>query len=331
VLRRGVLLAVVFWVCAVGVDSADARSETAHVVPAWLVPNTIAFWDAADGLIGTGFRYCSVGACRGGGAISVTRDGGNASRVVLRTAGPVSWLSVAPGGYAWAVVDRCHATNGCAPSRMLRSRDGGRTWQPLPTAVRNPSFADRDDGVGLRGGACEPAGCVDAGLVSTSDGGRTWHRLASPCRGEEQGLSLVSATHGWLLCASEPGAGNQGKAIYRSDDGFRTWKRLLSLEIGGKPSGGLASYGYALGLAFAPNGAGVLWESRGTLYVTLDSGKEWSPLTEVARPEVDFGSSASVVGGRAFALLSQGDSRYRLVATTRGYGQWRTIRVWSFR
>jgi photosystem II stability/assembly factor-like uncharacterized protein len=126
-----------------------------------------------------------------------------------------------------------------------------------------------------------------------------------------------------------PGAGNQGKAIYRTIDGGRNWQRLLSLEIGGRPARGIPSSGYALGIAFAPNGAGLIWESRGTLYLTLDGGRRWRPQARVARPELDFGSSASVVRGRAFALLTRDSTYYRLVATTRGYRQWRTLRVWK--
>jgi photosystem II stability/assembly factor-like uncharacterized protein len=80
---------------------------------------------------------------------------------------------------------------------------------------------------------------------------------------------------------------------------------------------------------FAPNGAGLIWESRGTLYLTLDGGRRWQPQARVAQPELDFGSSASVVPGRAFALLNRGSTVYRLVATTRGYRKWRTLRVWN--
>jgi photosystem II stability/assembly factor-like uncharacterized protein len=157
VLRRAVVLTGVFCVCLPGVVSASARATTGRSVPAWLVPNTIAFWDESSGLIGSGFRYCSVGVCRRG-AISLTRDGGKTSSVVLRTAGPVSWLSVAPGGYAWAVVDRCGAIDGCAPAAMLRSRDAGRSWQPLPQLVRHPSFADRDHESGCAAVPASPQG-----------------------------------------------------------------------------------------------------------------------------------------------------------------------------
>jgi photosystem II stability/assembly factor-like uncharacterized protein len=331
VLRRVVALAGVICACAVGVVSAGVtwRDTSGSSVPSALVPNAIAFWDADHGLVGTGFRYCEVGRC-GGGTISETTDGGRTSRVRVRTAGPVSWLSVAPGGSAWAVVDHCSATRGCLPTRFFRTSDGGRTWQRLPRLVLRPSFADRLHGFALAGGSCEPAWCLGAKLLATADGGGTWHRLVSPCRGDMQDVSAVRVSRAWLLCASQPGAGNQGKAIYRTSNGGRTWQRLLALQIGKKSAGGISWYGYALGISFAPGGVGLLWESRGTLYLTRDGGRQWKPLPAVARPEVAFGSSASVVTGKAFALLYWGNHSYRLIATTHGYRDWHTVRTWRY-
>jgi photosystem II stability/assembly factor-like uncharacterized protein len=309
------------------VTAAGARREAVATSLPALLPNAIAFWDAAHGLLGTGFQYCTRGDCRGG-TISLTEDGGRTSRVLVRTAGPVTWVSVAPSGFAWALVDHCSAARGCAPARLLRSTDGGRSWRPLPRVVLSASFVDGVHGIALANRSCT-ASCSRSTLLATTDGGRSWHPLRSPCRGAEQGLSLVTRSRAWLLCVGQPGAGNQGKAIYGTEDGGRTWQRLLSLEIGGRSNGGISSYGYALGISFAPNGAGLLWESRGTLYLSLDGGRRWHPQETVARPEIDFGSSASIVPGRAYALLSRGNTIYRLVATTHGYQHWQTLRVWK--
>jgi photosystem II stability/assembly factor-like uncharacterized protein len=316
-------------VCAsvIAGPAAGVPARSGGVGSLALIPNTIAFWDAEHGLIGTGFQYCDLAGCSGG-TISLTEDGGKTSRVLVRTPGPVSWLSVARGGFAWALVDRCSAARGCTPVRFLGTRDGGRSWQSLPRVVLRPSFADSMHGIAVSSRPCQSAACKST-LLATGDGGRSWHPLVSPCRGDEHGVSLVTPSRGWLLCAYVPGAGNQGKAIYRTIDGGRNWQRLLSLEIGGRPAGGIPSYGTALGIAFAPNGAGLIWEGRGTLYLTLDGGRRWRPQARVARPELDFGSSASVVPGRAFALLTRGSTVYRLVATTRGYRNWRTLRVWN--
>jgi photosystem II stability/assembly factor-like uncharacterized protein len=281
-----------------------------------LAPNAIAFWDRGHGVIGSGFRYCNVGRCAGG-AISLTDDGGGTSRVVLRTRRPVTWVTVAKPRQAWAV----------AGGELLHTEDGGRTWAAIAGAFASPSFADR-----LHGLACG-GGCPDTHApVATDDGGRHWHRVIAACAGHAawrvQGVALVTPTHGWALCVGEGGAGNEGKALSETRNGGRTWTRLLGVEIGGASRGGVSSYGYPLGIAFAANGVGLMWESRGTLYQTRDGGRRWTPLASVARPEVDFGLSASVVPGRAFALLTRGSSVFRLVATTRGYSGWRTVRVW---
>jgi photosystem II stability/assembly factor-like uncharacterized protein len=119
--------------------------------------------------------------------------------------------------------------------------------------------------------------------------------------------------------------------VFETTDGGRGWRRLLSVGFTNISAGGISSSGYGLGISFNRQGVGVLWESRGTLYLTLDGGREWKPLPRVARPEIDFGSSASVVPGRAFALLSEGSGAYRLVATTDGYQGWRTVRKWRYK
>jgi hypothetical protein len=106
--RGAVTLLGVVCACLVGVSAADpAPSARAPAVSSTLVPNTISFWDAERGLIGSGLLYCDALTRCAAGAISLTIDGGRTSRVLLRTAGPVEWVSVAAGGFAWAVVDHC--------------------------------------------------------------------------------------------------------------------------------------------------------------------------------------------------------------------------------
>jgi photosystem II stability/assembly factor-like uncharacterized protein len=317
-LRLLALGAVVLSLAGADVARGGTRAARPPRVSAPLVPNAIAFWDADRGLIATGFRYCDVGRCEGG-TISLTTDGGRTSRVLLRTPAPVTWVAVAAQGHAWALT----------AGALLHSTDGGQTWEHLAAVVQSPSFATAEHGMGIGCGSARIRSTCPW-LVATSDHGVHWRHLPSPCEGAIQGVSLVTPEEGWLLCASQPGAGNQGKSLYRTTDGGARWTRLLDVQIGGKPDGGISSYGYPQGITFAANGAGVLWESRGTLYVTVDGGQHWRGLPSVARPEIDFGSSASVVPGRAFALLSQGNAVFRLVATTRGYEGWRTVRTWRY-
>jgi photosystem II stability/assembly factor-like uncharacterized protein len=94
--------------------------------------------------------------------------------------------------------------------------------------------------------------------------------------------------------------------------------------------GGNEVYGYPLGISGADDGFGLIWESRGTLYVTRDGGATWTGRTGVARPEVDFGSSAyALPHGVGFVLLAEGGGeQLRLLETTDAGRSWRVVHTW---
>src|SRR5206468_12249231 len=120
--------------------------------------------------------------------------------------------------------------------------------------------------------------------------------------------------------------GNAGKSVYSTDDGGEHWRRLADTRLitsGARQypvsSGGIDFYGYPQGIAFASDGVGVLWESRGTLYLTRDGGTNWKAFAALSKPELDWGFSGAAVPGRAFALLARLPVRpipFRLLATT---------------
>jgi photosystem II stability/assembly factor-like uncharacterized protein len=308
-------------------DPRSTRATQRSLTQRSLLPNSIAFWDARDGLIGTGVTWRKTT-----GTVSATSDGGKTYRVVLRTEGPVSWVSTAGSSDAWAVVGRCTTTSDCVSAELLHSRDRGSTWQELPDpGVMRVSFADPSRGLAVAG---------KGRLLSTSDGGKTWSSLALPCSQtdaqwakatDELFVSLPTARRAWAVCVSEPGAGNQGKTVYRSDDGGRSWTIVANRPLFRRPkaaSGGLSSYGYPAGVSFSRQGSGLLWESRGTLDLSRDGGRHWKAL-RVATPEVDSGLSAQMLSRElGFALLFNGDLGYRLLATADGGTEWRLVHRW---
>ena len=83
------------------------------------------------------------------------------------------------------------------------------------------------------------------------------------------------------------------------------------------------------GAAFASDGFGLVWESRGTLYITRDGGDHWTARTDIAEPEIDFGGGgAAFPGGRGLVFLGRGDRSGRLLAT-RDFGRtWRILHRW---
>jgi photosystem II stability/assembly factor-like uncharacterized protein len=259
-------------------------------------PAAIAFWGPRRGLLASGT------------AVLLTTDGGRRTHVVLRTKGRV--IALQAFGANDAIVD-------LAGGHALRTLDGGQTWANFRHRF-HADFVSPRVGIGVRLGRY---GLV-RGLTRTEDGGRTWQAAGSPCGGNSSAVivELVTPRLGWTICLSQPGAGNQLKSVFRTADGGRTWRRLR---------GDLGSYGYGEGASFAPDGFGLVWEGRGTLYVTRDGGDHWTPKPKVAQPEIDFGGGASAFsGGRGLVLLTRGGRSARLLAT-RDFGRtWQLVRRW---
>jgi photosystem II stability/assembly factor-like uncharacterized protein len=118
------------------------------------------------------------------------------------------------------------------------------------------------------------------------------------------------------------------KAVYRLT--LKGWKRVAYTPFGPGGYGGIAPYGYPVGMAMTDDGFGLIWESRGTLYVTRDGGSHWLGLPRVAQPEVDFGQSAAALPhGVGFVLLGRGGGERRRLVVTRDSGRtWHTAHTW---
>jgi photosystem II stability/assembly factor-like uncharacterized protein len=259
----------------------------------------IAFWDMRRGLFARG------------GTVSLTTNGGRTVRVVLRTR-RVRGMQVF--GREGAILD---LDNG----RAFRSLDGGRSWARFRHRF-DADFVTTSIAIGYRAGPFE----FVKGLVSSRDGGKSWQPLASPCprfASFSAAVDLVTPTLGWIVCAGQPGVGQQLKAVYRTSDAGRTWRRL---------SGALSGSGYVYGASFAPDGFGLVWEGRGTLYVTRDGGGHWTAKPKVALPEVDFGAGGvAFSGGRGLLALWRGNGSERLF-TTRNFGRsWQLTHRWPRR
>jgi photosystem II stability/assembly factor-like uncharacterized protein len=227
--------------------------------------------------------------------------------------------------------------HGCrAKGTVSVTSDGGRRWRvvlhtprPVVSVMR---FGDRrvvyvqyDNGTTLRSG----------------DRGKTWHRAlalnpysVSVC---PQGMSVGVNTQAygrqdWSLCTGQPGAGNQAKAVYRLR--ARGWTRVAYTPMGPPEHsyGGISTYGYPVGIAGNDDGFAVIWERRGTLYVTRDGGHRWFALPKVARPEIDFGQWAYALprGGVGFVVLARGPGcPCRLIETTDAGRGWRVVHRWA--
>jgi len=289
--------------------------------PALTVPYAVALWDSQHGLLGTGTCPGAIyEGCRTG-TIQFTSNGGRSFRVVLRTRRPVVELRTAGPGGAIATTEG---------GRSFRTLDGGRSWKPFRQRY-DASFATSRIGLGFRGYVIHDHGAL--ALLATSDGGQTWRRRASPCSQTITFgalIDLVTPNLGWIVCLGQPGVGNEAKAVFRTIDGGRSWRAGASARLVDDVRGGLESYGYPEGVAFAADGFGILRESRGTLYITRDGGIHWHAEPNVARPEIDFGrGAAAFAGDRGLVLIGRGGGLpARLVATDNAGRTWRLVHRW---
>jgi photosystem II stability/assembly factor-like uncharacterized protein len=289
-------------------------------------PRSISFWDANRGIAGAG--RCGHGHCIG--TVLLTHDGGRTFDRALTVGQPVVWVDTADTEDAWAT------TEGQGPSRLLHSADGGKTWSRLPRSnAVDVSFASRSDGLAIGSQRSFTGGP----LLRTSDGGRTWRGLGSPCPDPASGPVGIAQTSGasWVACIGQPGAGHQPKAVYKAPETGQRWQQLLSVALPGSgetESGGIPSYGYPEGIAFSAQGTGILWESRGTTYLTHDGGRSWVGLPQITKPEANFGASAAVVDSHSAFLLQTGGLRrssIELLSTRDGGSTWGRVHAWRGR
>ena len=313
VLRAG-LVAVA---AAVAAQAGAAAPASTRLIT---TPNSAVFWNGHEGLLGVGLCRTAKYQC-GHGAVELTTDGGRTYRVVLRTATPVTRVQTLGSEDAVAIA-RGHA---------WRTLDRGRTWQPWDEHPGGSAELAYDSWPTARTGFATILGAHNrVSLLITHDAGKTWTRRRGPCRATGVLVDFASPLDGWLVCNGEPGAGNEEKAVFSTRDGGRTWQAGASAVGMNHPKqrGGLWLLGYPAGIAVAPNGFGLLWESRGTIFVTHDGGKKWNAKKRLVVFDVDFGRGASAFSnGTGFVLLGHGGGPAARQIETRNFGRtWHVVR-----
>jgi hypothetical protein len=201
------------------------------------------------------------------------------------------------------------------------TRDGGRTWRVIIRTPRPVVSISYDDGG-------RPRAVLDDG---ENLGGARWRpepplEQLTPC---PAALNRAVRSGDWFLCIGQGSAGSGEKAVYRIT--ARGAKRLAWALLGPTPTmHGITAQGYAVGIAMARDGFGLIWESRGPLFVTRDGGSQWLALPKVGVPEVDFGlSGAALEHGVGWVLLARGDVHRRLLETTDAGRTWHVVHRWG--
>ena len=185
----------------------------------------------------------------------------------------------------WALVAETH---------LFRSLDRGDTWAERPLPVRplvSPeiTFIDDHEGwldlIGPAGTQCTFQGVL---LFHTVDAGATWEQimpsgLDPQCKG---GLTFVDQARGYVS-GHDP---NHAPAIYRTDDGGRSW--LASRPLPDPPGFTTRGAGVTLGVGavrdFGPTllveAFGLIGElAHGYVFGSTDGGTSWRFVSEIPR------------------------------------------------
>jgi photosystem II stability/assembly factor-like uncharacterized protein len=202
------------------------------------MPAALGFFDERNGVLATQ-----------GGTLLRTGDGGGSWHPDGRL--HVDAIDVLSASVAYATTGR----------ELLRTDDAGGSWHVVAPVTGALSFADALHGW--------------VGTSATDDGGATWQPLNLPCP-EPAGigsiaLSRVTATLGFAACGTVPGAGQQLKQLYVTEDGGATWELRAACKQ-------LPSGGYLDTISFADDRNGLMTTGRGGLLATGDGGRTWKTL-----------------------------------------------------
>ena len=183
---------------------------------------------------------------------------------------------------------------GAALGGVWRTRDGGRTWQPVtddqPTlSVGAMAIAPSNPQV-IYVGTGEPNSGLDnyygLGILKSTDGGDTWRLLGREVLTglgvsaivvhpqDENTLYIATALTG------VPGPASPVRGILKSTDGGKTWTGLL----------GCRDCWGASDLVMSPSNANVLYAAFDGvgIFRTTDGGQNWQRITQ-GLPDKNFG------------------------------------------
>ncbi|GHO49499.1 VPS10 domain-containing protein [Ktedonospora formicarum] len=191
-------------------------------------------------------------------------------------------LYMASPSTGWALAAKGKNGDTVFPQALLRTTDGGKTWQDVSPKMKSssnlPNVFVLDEKtawyVALQDRGNTP-------MYRTTDGGKSWQPCDIPMDTENDGLqalTFINDKDGWLLLSHKT---PKGYTLYQTHNGGSSWQ-----EIGhtGKNASSLPSKGQPYQISFTDQRHGyfLTYPLNGipaTLNATQDGGKTWKELT----------------------------------------------------
>lgn len=240
-----------------------------------------------------------------------SRDGKTWTRVSSLPSGTIA-LGVAQGPRqgVWFALTR-GPKGGLALDRQGKISEVLNTPEPLYDVAFSGSFGMAVGG--MPWDKFSPRNSASQAVYVTTDGGNHWtlayhqsHAAAGFSR-----ISLVSAKVAYALAGQvDPGANGPGyQSLYRTDDGGKTWSRILSGEIAG--------------MLATPQS--VLVDENGVVMASQDAGKTWRPVFPSTLPVIWAGFDRRDPA-QGWVAVDAGLTRF-LLKTTDGGATWSPVRI----
>ena len=249
-----------------------------------------------------------------GAFVLQTSDGGQTFRQLFYAPQDVVGLA-APTAAEALVLESDAVTTGAWTTTLqavARGAGAARTvWRAKDLQAASLSFPTERDGFVAATPMRGMAPASPPRVYATSDGGAHWTSRPTPCPVSAAPLvDFLDDRSGWLLCADEPGAGNEPKALYRTTDGGATWSELASTAAAGTV-GSLTMAGYANSLFFENGEVGYMTLARQGVLATSNGGVTWHPVFQDVVPPGDAAAAVSflpdgagwLIGGQGVPLL----------------------------
>jgi hypothetical protein len=198
-------------------------------------------------------------------------------------------------------------------SRLLRSEDGGTSWEELSVVPGDPrscyamlfALPANDPAVALRSIQCGGGRTTQGVLDRSSDRGAQWTQVLRLNAAYPERLvgGQGSNPRRWYLGARRDERAGGGSRVLRSDDGGLTWDEVLQADA---PFGAIASDPTQPARVYV-----ALAGEAGGVQASVDGGATWVPLGE-SRPEQIRSLAVGVEGANLYAATDSGVWRLSL-------------------